>query len=139
MLPNNMVIVPNSKLSQSVVTNYNLPERRMAISIPVSVSYDSDPDAVVQALVDVAKKAAAEAPGFLSEPEPSVRFVPGFGASSLDFTLICHVREITDQQPVLHKLNRRILKRFKNDCIEIPFPTRVIFMKTDPSETRRPS
>ena len=34
MLPNNMFIVPNSKLSQSVVTNYNLPERRMAILVP---------------------------------------------------------------------------------------------------------
>ena len=36
-------MVPNSKLSQSVATNYNLPERRMAIVIPVSASYDSDP------------------------------------------------------------------------------------------------
>jgi small-conductance mechanosensitive channel len=84
MLPNNMVIVPNSKLSQSVVTNYYLPERRMAILIPVSVSYDADPDVVEQTLLDVAKKAAAEVPGLLSGPEPSVRFVPGFGASSLD-------------------------------------------------------
>lgn len=139
MLPNNMVIVPNSKLSQSVVTNYNLPERRMAILVPVSVSYDSNPDAVEQALLDVAKKTAAEVTGLLSEPEPSVRFVPGFGASSLDFTLICHIREITDQQPVLHELHRRILKRLKNDGIQIPFPTRTIFVKTDPSETRRPS
>lgn len=139
MLPNNMVIMPNSKLSQSVVTNYNLPERRMAILVPVSVSFDSNPDAVEQALLDVAKKTAAEVAGLLSEPEPSVRFVPGFGASSLDFTLICHIREITDQQLVLHELHRRILKRFKNDGIQIPFPTRTIFVKTEPSETRRPS
>lgn len=139
MLPNNMVIVPNSKLSQSVVTNYNLPERRMAILVPVSVSYDSNPDAVEQALLEVAKKTAAEVPGLLSEPEPSVRFVPGFGAYSLDFTLICHIREITDQQPVLHELHRKIFERFKNDGIQIPFPTRSICVKTDPSETRRPS
>jgi small-conductance mechanosensitive channel len=105
----------------------------------MSVSYDSDPYAVEQAPIDVAKKTAAEVPGLLSEPEPSVRFVPGFGASSLDFTLICHVREITDQQPVLHELHRRTLKRFRNDGIQIPFPTRVICVKTDPSETRRPS
>ena len=111
----------------------------MAIPVPVSVSFDSNPDAVEQALLDVAKKTAAEVTGLLSEPEPSVRFVPGFGASSLDFTLICHIREITDQQPVLHELHRRILKRLKNDGIQIPFPTRTIFVKTDPSEARRPS
>jgi small-conductance mechanosensitive channel len=139
MLPNNMVIVPNSKLSQSVVTNYNLPERRMAILVPVSVSYDSNPDAVEQALLEVAKKTAAEVPGLLSEPEPSVRFVPGFGAYSLDFTLICHIREITDQQTVLHELHRKIFERFKNDGIHVPFPTRTICVKTDPAETRRPS
>ncbi len=139
MLPNNMVIVPNSKLSQSVVTNYYLPERRMAIPVPVSVSCDSEPDAVEQALLEVAKKAAAEVPGLLSEPEPTVRFVPGFGALSLDFTLICHVREIADQQGVLHELHRRILKRFKDDGIRGPFPTGVMYVKTEPPETRRPS
>ncbi len=39
MLPNNMVIVPNHKFSQSIVTNYYLPEKKMALLIPVSVSY----------------------------------------------------------------------------------------------------
>ncbi|MEW6203168.1 MAG: mechanosensitive ion channel domain-containing protein, partial [bacterium] len=33
MLPNNMVIIPNSKLSQSIVTNYCLPEKRMSLLI----------------------------------------------------------------------------------------------------------
>jgi len=42
MRPNNMVIIPNNKLSQSIVTNYYLPEKSMALSIPVSVSYASD-------------------------------------------------------------------------------------------------
>ena len=44
MLPNNMVIVPNNKLSQSVITNYYLPEQKMVLQVPVSVSYASDPD-----------------------------------------------------------------------------------------------
>ncbi len=132
MLPNNMVIVPNSKLSQSVVTNYYLPERRMAIPVSVSVSYEADPDVIEKTLLDVAKRAAAEVPGLLSEPEPSVRLVPGFGSSSLDFTLICHIREITDHQPVLDELHRRILKRFRKDGILIPFPTRVMYVKTEP-------
>ncbi len=126
---NNMVIVPNSKLSQSVVTNYYLPERRMAITMPVSVSYDADPGAVERVLLDEMKRAAGEVPGMLSEPAPEVRFVPGFGASSLDFTLICHVREVVDQQPVQHELHKRIFQRFKQAGIEIPFPTRTVYVK----------
>jgi len=51
-----------------------------------------------------------------------VRFTPGFGASSLDFKLICHVREVIEQQPVQHELHKRIFRRFKQEGIEIPFP-----------------
>src|SRR5512137_582162 len=85
MLPNNMVIVPNNKLSQSVITNYNLPEQKMVLQVPVSVSYASDPDHVERVLLDVARDAVAEVPGLLADPAPSVRFTPGFGDSALAF------------------------------------------------------
>jgi len=52
MRPNNMVIIPNNKLSQSIVTNYYLPEKSMALSIPVSVSYASDPERVEKVLLE---------------------------------------------------------------------------------------
>ena len=131
LLSNNMVIVPNSKLSQSVVTNYYLPERRMAITLPVSVSYDADPETVERVLIDEMKRAAGEVPGLLDGPAPVVRFIPGFGASSLDFTLICHVCEVIDQQPVQHEINKRIFKRLKQEGIEIPFPTRTVYVKEE--------
>jgi small-conductance mechanosensitive channel len=56
-------------------------------------------------------------------------FVPGFGASSLGFTLVCRVRDYTDQQPVKHELHKRILKRFRQEGIDIPFPTRTVYVK----------
>jgi small-conductance mechanosensitive channel len=129
MLPNNMVIVPNSKLAQSVVTNYYLPERRAVILVPISVSYDADAEVVERILIEEALKATTEVEGLLREPAPAVRFVPGFGASSLDFTLACHVREIVDQQPVMHELHKRIWKRFKLENIDIPYPTRTVYLK----------
>jgi small-conductance mechanosensitive channel len=131
MLPNNMVVIPNSKLSQSVVINYNLPEKNMSLHIPVSVSYASDPEKVEQILIDEAKKAVREIPGLLPSPEPLARFIPGFGESSLDFTLICQVREITDQYPVQHELRKRILKRFSQEGIEIPFPHRTVYIREE--------
>ncbi len=130
MLPNNMVIIPNSKMTQSVVTNYSLPEPRMALLIPIGVSYEANPDHVERLLIEEATHAIGDTPGLLAEPAPMVRFIPGFGQSSLDFTLICQVREFTDQYLVQHELRKRILRRLKEEGIEIPFPQRTVHLKT---------
>lgn len=131
MLPNNMVVIPNSKLSQSIVTNYYLPEKRMSLLIPIGVSYSSDPEKVEKILVEEAKKGANDIPGLLGDPEPFVRFIPGFGDSSLDFTLICQVQEFVDQYFAQHELRKRIFKRFKEEGIEIPFPHRTVYLREE--------
>ncbi len=131
MLPNNMVVIPNGKLAQSVVTNYYLPEKRMSLLIPIGVSYSSDPEKVEKILVEETKKAVGEIPGLLGDPEPFVRFIPGFGDSSLDFTLICQVKEFVDQYLAQHELRKRIFKRFKEEGIEIPFPHRTVYLREE--------
>ncbi|MFH1025219.1 MAG: mechanosensitive ion channel family protein, partial [Nitrospirota bacterium] len=131
MLPNNIVVIPNKNLAQSVVTNYYLPEKRMSLLIPVGVSYSSDPERVEKILVEEAKKAVGEIPGLLGDPEPFVRFIPGFGDSSLDFTLICQVKEFVDQYLAQHELRKRIFKRFKQEGIEIPFPHRTVYLREE--------
>ncbi|WP_447975292.1 mechanosensitive ion channel family protein [Nitrospira sp. Kam-Ns4a] len=135
MLPNNMVIIPNNKLAQSIVTNYYMPEQRMAVLIPISVSYASDPDRIERVLVEEASKAVGEIPGLLGDPAPFVRFIPGFGESSLDFTLICQVREFVDQYLVQHELRKRIFRRFKAEGIEIPFPQRDLHIRSSPGSS----
>lgn len=138
MLPNNMVIVPNAKLAQSIVINYYLPEQRMALLIPISVSYASDPEQVEKILVEEATRAAGEVPGLLADPPPFVRFIPGFGESSLDFTLICQVREFVDQYLAQHELRKRIFRRFHAEGIEIPFPQRVVHVRASEDGPRAP-
>ena len=128
-LPNNLVIIPNQKLSQAIITNFHMPEKRMSLLIPISVNYRSDPDRVEQILIEEAKKGGQEIKGLLREPEPFVRLIPGFGESSLDFTLICQVQEFVDQYVVQHELRKRILKRFKQEGIQIPYPHRVVSIK----------
>jgi len=130
-LANNLIIIPNAKLAQAIVTNYYLPERRMSLLIPVGVSYDSNPDQVEQVLLEEAERAAAEIPGLLAEPAPVVRLIPGFGDSSLGFTLICQIAEFVDQFPVQHELRKRILKRFQKERIEMPYPTRTVYLRED--------
>jgi small-conductance mechanosensitive channel len=137
MLPNNMIIIPNQKLAQAILTNYDLPEKRMSLLIPIGVSYDSDPDVIEQILVDEAKKGANEIPGLLSHPEPFVRFIPGFGDFSLNFTLICQVKEFVDQYLVQHELRKRIFKRFRQEKVEIPFPVRTVYLRESENGSER--
>ena len=133
-LSNNLIIIPNSRLAQAIVTNYHLPEKRISFSIPVSVGCDSDPDRIEAILGDEARKGAQEIKGLLAEPAPVVRFIPGFGSSSLDFTLVCHVSEFTDQDPVQHELRKRILKSFRREGIAMPFPTRTVYVREENSK-----
>jgi small-conductance mechanosensitive channel len=95
-LQNNVIIIPNAKLAKATVTNYDLPERTMSVSIGVSVGYDSDIEKVESILLDETRKAVGQVIGLLVEPSPIVRFIPGFGASSLDMTLICSVQKFAD-------------------------------------------
>jgi small-conductance mechanosensitive channel len=129
-LGNNLIIIPNAKLAQAIVTNYHLPERRLSLSIPVGVSYDTDPDFVERVLLEEAQNATGVVPGLLAEPAPVVRLIPGFGDSALSFTLTCHVSEFVEQFVVQHELRKRILKRFQAERIGMPYPTRTVYLKS---------
>jgi small-conductance mechanosensitive channel len=132
-LANNLIIIPNSKLAQAVVTNYYLPERRVSLGIPVSVTYDSDPDVVERVLLEEAKGAAGSVAGLLADPAPSVQLIPGFGESGLSFTVGYSVSEFADQYRVQHELRKRILKRFRAEGIQMPYPTRTVYLREQAS------
>jgi small-conductance mechanosensitive channel len=123
-LGNNLIIIPNAGMAKAIITNFNLPEKRMAVSIPIGVDYSSDPDQVEAVLLDVALKAASVLPSMLTEPAPVVRLIPGFGDSALQFTLTFHVIEFSEQFRVQHELRKRILLRFRTEKIDLPYPTR---------------
>jgi small-conductance mechanosensitive channel len=128
-LGNNLIIVPNAKLAQAIVTNFCLPEKRMSAGVQVGVSYASDPGHVERVLLEIAEQAAREVPGMLEEPAPSVAFDPGFGESALGFTLNYQVAEFASQFAVRHELRKRIFRRFREENIRMPFPTRTIFLE----------
>jgi len=130
MLQNTVVVVPNKKVAESIITNYDLPEPRLSLSIRVSVGYKSDPDHVERALVDEAAKGAGQIPGLLAHPAPFVRLIPGFGESSLDFTLNVEVASFVDQYVVQHELRKRILRRLRAEGIEIPYPVRTVELRS---------
>src|SRR5262250_699294 len=131
MLQNVVVTIPNKRVAESIITNYDLPESRMALPIRVAVDYGSDPDLVQRILQEEAKGAIHDGvPGLLAEPQPIARLIPGFGEFSLDFTLICHVKSFTDQFPVQHEVRRRILRRLAAEGVRIPVQIRVVELRS---------
>jgi len=125
MLQNNVVVVPNKRVAESIITNYDLGETRMAVLIRVRVDYDADAELVERLLVDEATRAVGQVDGLLAEPPPSARLIPGFGDYALEFTLACQVRSFVDQFSVQHELRKRVLKRLRAERIRIPLPTEV--------------
>ena len=93
------------------------------------VTYSSDPARVEKALLEVAQQAARDGlTGLLLDPSPSVALIPGFGESSLDFSLSVNVRQFVDQYSVQSELRKRILARFAQDGIHMPYPTRTVVL-----------
>ncbi|HYW46014.1 MAG TPA: mechanosensitive ion channel family protein [Bryobacteraceae bacterium] len=131
-----LIIVPNSKVAQAIVTNYYLPEKRVGASLQVAVSYKSDPDHIERLLLEVARQAAGEVPDLLADPAPSVMFDPGFGEWSLGFTLSFQITEFTKQTLVRHELRKRILRRFREEGVEIPLPARDVHLHGGETEAR---
>jgi small-conductance mechanosensitive channel len=103
----------------------------MSLMLNIAVSYSSNSRRVEEILMEEATRAASEIEGLLAEPAPMVRFIPGFGESALNFTLICQVREFVDQYYVQHELRHRIFERFRKEGIEIPFPQRTVHLRKE--------
>ena len=127
--PNNLIVVPNSTLAKAVITNFSLPDARMGFVLNVGVAYGTDPDRVEKVLLEVARGAIEDkVEGLLADPPPAARFIPGFGDSSLDFSLVVQLRDQADQFAVQSELRKRIAKRFTAEGIEIPFPMRTLVL-----------
>ena len=127
----NLVVVPNSVLASTIVTNYNLPRKKLWITVPVGVAYDSDLAEVERITVEVGNQTLDQVQdGSLSEPT-QVRY-RAFGDSSIDFDVLLSVTAFTDQFMVQHEFIKRLHSRFGDEGIEIPFPIRTVIMQGAP-------
>lgn len=124
-LRNNMIIVPNSKISSTIITNYNHPESEMSVLVGVGVSYDSDLAFVEKVTIEVAKEILEEFDGGVSDYEPLVRY-NAFDDSSINFNVILRAKRYEDQYRLKHEFIKRLHVRYNKEGIEIPFPITTI-------------
>ncbi|MEW8079888.1 MAG: mechanosensitive ion channel domain-containing protein [Candidatus Thiodiazotropha endolucinida] len=122
------VTIPNSIMGNSKVVNESGgPHVKYRIRVAVGVAYGSDIDQVRDVLMSV----ACESETVCDQPEPRVRF-RAFGASSLDFELLCWVDNPELRGRVLDALNSAVYKRFLVEGIEIPFAKQDLYIKEMP-------
>lgn len=135
-LPNNTIVLPNSKLSQSIITNFYLPETEMACLVQVGVSYDSDLEKVERITIEVGKETQKSVTGAAKTFDPFIRYHT-FNDFSIDFTVILRVKEFVDNYLLTHEFIKALHKRYKAEGITIPFPIRTIEMTNMPGETKK--
>ncbi|MEM7082667.1 MAG: mechanosensitive ion channel domain-containing protein [Pseudomonadota bacterium] len=122
------VIVPNSELVSTQVTNWVLHDTHGRLRLVVGVAYGSDTEKVR----DILERVAADHPEVLDKgptPKPRALFM-NFGDSSLDFELRVWLRQIEKRFLVSSDLNFAIDKAFREAGIEIPFPQRDLHIKS---------
>ncbi|WP_052063826.1 mechanosensitive ion channel domain-containing protein [Nitrincola sp. A-D6] len=114
---NREIVVPNKNFITERLINWTLSDNITRIVIPVGVSYDSDPEQVMEILYSIARAH----PLSLKDPEPNVYFL-SFADSALSFELRVYVSQMSDRLVTTSELHIQILKAFRKERIEISFP-----------------
>ena len=119
------IIIPNSVMANAKIINESGGVRnRYRLRIKIGVAYGSDLDQVC----DLLGKTAAAHPEVAKDPAPRVR-LREFGDSSLNFELLCWIRDPADRGRISHDLNMTIYKTFNREGVSIPFPQRDLWVK----------
>lgn len=123
---NTIVIIPNSKVSDSILINNNFPIPEMSVVVPCGVSYSSDLDKVERVTIDVAKEIQKNVQGAVKDFEPFIRY-NRFGDSNIQFSIILKVQTVVDKYLLTHHLIKMLKVRYEKEGIEIYYPTIKVF------------
>ena len=122
---NNLVVVPNSKFAETILTNYEAPVPEVNVYLTCGTSYDSDLyqvervcHEVMDQLLDTNPKAVKEYGGWFG--------YESFADSNVNFWLFLQAKDRLASFDVQTDLMQRLHKRFKEDGIVINYPVRVL-------------
>ena len=120
------IVIPNRTFISNKFVNWSLSDSLTRLKIPVHVGYGSDTDRIHEILMDL----ATSSPRVLKDPRPKVLF-KNFGDSSLDFEVRVYVRDYSARNKVRNELLHAIIKRFRKEDIEMPYPQRDIHVRKE--------
>lgn len=130
---NNLTIIPNSKLVDSVITNYHGPDMELAVIVEAGVSYSSDLAQVENVALAVAREIIEELPETVKTREPWFGF-DEFGDSNINFWVWLYANDRISSFRVKSELIKRLHARFTQEGITINYPVRLLIYEDSKSE-----
>ncbi len=130
---NNLIIIPNSMMSDNMITNYSRPALAMNVIVTGGVSYSSDLEQVEDILMDVANKIVVESEHAVTETEPRAGFSV-FGDSNIDFWVFLQATDRAGSFQLKSQLIKQIHERFNEAGVVINYPIRHLVVDDVPEE-----
>ena len=124
---NNLVIIPNSRMAESIVTNYFSPTPAMNVIVTCGVSYESDLEQVENIALEEAEALVKESTHSIKDMDPFFGF-SNFGDSNIDFFIFLQAVDRNGTFILKSQLMKRIHSRFTAEGIEINYPVRKLVM-----------
>lgn len=126
---NNLVIIPNSQMANSIVTNYYSPEPSMNVLVYCGVSYDSDLN-VVESVVREASQELVNESEHAVDGEPWFGFEE-FGDSNISFWVFVQATDRLGSFYLTSDLVKVIHSRLTAEGIEINYPVRKLVFPSE--------
>jgi len=123
---NNVFNVPNARLSNAIIKNFDAVDKTFSARVPIGVAYESDLDQVEKITVEVAKEVISGIEGHDPNFVPFIRY-SDFGESSINFKVFFKVIDYGAQYPLIHNFIKQLLVRYNKEGINIPFPIRTLY------------
>ncbi len=115
-ISNYVIIVPNTRLVETIIQNYSISKKPVSMLVSVMVDNRNDAEEVEKIIRDEAAKAQKVIEGIVSEFEPIVRF-ENFSDLTFDFAVIFGIKSYTDHWRIAGTFKKSLFKRFKKDRI----------------------
>ncbi|MDX2153419.1 MAG: mechanosensitive ion channel family protein [Bryobacteraceae bacterium] len=113
---NNTIVIPNTKITSSILTNFSLPDERVVVDVAILTGREADPDQVMALMVDEAKRQH----DVLLDPPPLAFFDPGVTPTHLQFKLEVGTARRIGSGYLKSRLRVAILKRFRAEGVPLP-------------------
>jgi len=125
---NNIVVVPNSRLVDSVITNYYGPSMELGVVVNAGVSYSSDLAHVEEVALSVAREVIEELDEAVKTFEPWFRYEE-FGDSNINFWIWLQATDRMASFRLKSELIKRLHARFEQEGITINYPVRTTYLQ----------
>jgi small-conductance mechanosensitive channel/CRP-like cAMP-binding protein len=125
-----LVTLPNSLVAKEQLKTFSQDREPVGVDAQVKASYDSPPNVVKAALLEVAR----EIPQVLVEPPPIARTL-AFDESCIRYMVRFYLNDYSLADEVTAELYTRLWYRLRRDGVEMPLPQRVLRIREDAPRT----